>query len=338
MSSAFSSATFVREFVQMAGSKLEHLPSPYDFSVAVVDNAKVKLQARIFGKLERLQTTEQAIAARFARQQGNWTQTCISRKHYKTTAYDAGSRELDILEENERSDARERWFCDLPDDDKAAFDQRCLILASAVFESEILEPLPLCLHGAIARLGFDAAEIAHTYKNVRSRIRQSVCDRGLTNPTVTSSLFNRIDEDEKTAISRLMGSWLRTLTPDQGAACHNEKLESRSDSTAGQEINAARKSYRDLLEFAEKELKGNQQRVVELLCNEGGKVPLSDLGVKFEWSDPICTSKGWDNLKAALNAKIKKRKLPYLFRRHDNHAVLERTKDTSANSLKAPEK
>jgi hypothetical protein len=82
-------------------------------------------------------------------------------------------------------------------------------------------------------------------------------------------------------------------------------------------------AFQDLLEFASDKLKGNQRTAVEMLCAKGGKVPVKDMALKFDW-DNTTASKNWSNLVRELKIKVKSKKLPYNFRQQANYAVVER--------------
>jgi hypothetical protein len=69
--------------------------------------------------------------------------------------------------------------------------------------------------------------------------------------------------------------------------------------------------YADLRSYATNELTGKEQRVIELLCEQAGQLPLADLAVDptIQWSRPWDNS--WDSLKRRLNIKLRRERLPY---------------------------
>jgi hypothetical protein len=217
MATSFDPAGFVRQFLQKVDQSLEHYPAPFDYTAIEAGNTTAKLPVGLLGKLSQLREIEDEITARFVWERGSLTQTCISRGAYKSTVYDRDQRTLDLKEEKERSAARERWFCDLSDGAKTAFERYCLAAAGPTFVPLLPAALPSSLHGAGARLALEAAELARRYRTRRSQTEKSLRGRGLSNPTVMPGLLQQVDHDEQAALSKLVGRWRRELTPEQQA-------------------------------------------------------------------------------------------------------------------------
>jgi hypothetical protein len=66
-------------------------------------------------------------------------------------------------------------------------------------------------------------------------------------------------------------------------------------------------------------LKGNQRRVVELLIENDGRIPLSDLASEIGWQPPF--DNAFNSLRGHLNKKL--RKVGWKVSRQDNNAHLE---------------
>jgi hypothetical protein len=217
MATSFDPSRFVREFLETAAPNLGLLPAPFDYPDYSAGDGNAKLPVGLRGKLSQIRETEGEITARFLWKRGALTQACITNRTYNSSVHDSKQQELDLNEEKERSAARERWFCDLSPAERAAFDQYCLAIAGLSVESILPSDLPTCLRGSVARLALEAAEVAKRYKARRLEIEKSFHNRALSNPTVMPCFLNRLDEDEKAAISRIAGRWCRELTPDQQA-------------------------------------------------------------------------------------------------------------------------
>ena len=156
----FDPAAFVREFLERTRPNLERYPVSFNKAVIAAGNATTRIPVGLLGKFAQLQEKEEEITAQFLFEQGSLTQSFISRRTYNTTAYDSQKRKLGLKEERERSAARERWFSDLSIDEKTAFEQHCLTTVRSFVAPLIPESIPSCLHGALARLALEAAELA----------------------------------------------------------------------------------------------------------------------------------------------------------------------------------
>ena len=63
-------------------------------------------------------------------------------------------------------------------------------------------------------------------------------------------------------------------------------------------------------------LKGNEAEIINRLCSSNGRVPLADLAVECEWTDP---ETAWNPARVRLNKKLKKH--GWALRTEDKHAV-----------------
>jgi hypothetical protein len=66
-------------------------------------------------------------------------------------------------------------------------------------------------------------------------------------------------------------------------------------------------------------LKGNEADAVTAICDGNGSVPIKNLAVRFEWSNP---TDNWNSLRKRLNQKFKRSE--WRFSTVDNHATAER--------------
>jgi hypothetical protein len=89
--------------------------------------------------------------------------------------------------------------------------------------------------------------------------------------------------------------------------------------------------FDDLLTWAQEELKGKELALVELVCESGGRLALAQLaknkriGWKFPWDGSYNNIQNRINKKLEQNNKSpKKTRLPYIFRRDKNCAVIDR--------------
>src|SRR5437763_1347450 len=121
MSNSIDLAGCVREFLNKAGPQLEHLANPFDYPVFDAGNMATMLPVGVRGKLSSLRETLDEIASRFVRERGWLKQT--SFRGGGSTEFDSAKLEFDRNEEKERSNARERWFCELTTEEKSAFDK-----------------------------------------------------------------------------------------------------------------------------------------------------------------------------------------------------------------------
>jgi hypothetical protein len=81
-----------------------------------------------------------------------------------------------------------------------------------------------------------------------------------------------------------------------------------------------------VLDFARREMKGGQLRVIEVLCERGGRCPMQDLAAELEWEwdqDEGCKSQ-WDSTAREINKKLLRLENPYHVRQHDSHAEFVR--------------
>jgi hypothetical protein len=80
--------------------------------------------------------------------------------------------------------------------------------------------------------------------------------------------------------------------------------------------------FAEARKFAREKLKGIQRRVLELLCQNGGAVPIADLAAdpQIGWSAPFDNS--YNNVRKTLNEKFAKSSLPYQLLRKGSSAVL----------------
>jgi hypothetical protein len=89
--------------------------------------------------------------------------------------------------------------------------------------------------------------------------------------------------------------------------------------------NAARAALcRELRDFAANfPLKGDQRKVVELICDHNGSCPLADLAVAMGWNREEAGSK-FNDIKKPVQAKLKKARMPWRLERRDNCARAHR--------------
>ncbi|MFW6114200.1 MAG: hypothetical protein ACOC7K_00500 [bacterium] len=81
-----------------------------------------------------------------------------------------------------------------------------------------------------------------------------------------------------------------------------------------------------LLEWAENNMKGKQLRVVQLLVEQGGEMRIADIAVdsQIEWSGSVeQVKRKWKSIQREVNAKLNRRRIPYLLRRQGDRAYLE---------------
>jgi hypothetical protein len=87
--------------------------------------------------------------------------------------------------------------------------------------------------------------------------------------------------------------------------------------------------FADLRQFARDNLKGQERRVIEVLCDAGGELPIADLAAKdgVGWSDEF---EGFNNAKKRLNRKLKK--IGWTVARQSNAAKLNRIEGSKEGS------
>jgi hypothetical protein len=78
--------------------------------------------------------------------------------------------------------------------------------------------------------------------------------------------------------------------------------------------------YGELRSWVRKQLKGDEQTAIVLLCNENGSCALKDLALKLGWSEPIKSA--WDGLRRRLNPKLKRQKPSYRLSCRNKRACL----------------
>lgn len=167
------------------------------------------------------------------RARGELDHSAISKGLYKSTVLNGDRRKLYLDEFEQLGAAREDWYCNLSADEKAAFDSYCLASAGSALSAE---NVPVCLHGALARLALEAAELARRYKAIRAATEKSLRDRGLSNETVMPGILKQVDEDASETISRLVERWFRELTHEQAAVL--DRIGSDSAGKNDEEIGA----------------------------------------------------------------------------------------------------
>jgi hypothetical protein len=82
-------------------------------------------------------------------------------------------------------------------------------------------------------------------------------------------------------------------------------------------------TFSDLLEFAQTDLKGIEQTVLETLCRHGGRIAIVDLAAHktLLWGKDWITP--WRGVQVRLNPKLAKRSPAFVLSRINNFAVLE---------------
>ena len=218
-------AGLVHTFLNRVRSNVEGLPDP--FAVDVISsgqNGGRSWPVRLRGLLAQLVEKDKEITRAFVWQRGAVTQKFISRG--LSTAYDTELRELYRKEEADRSSSREQWYCGLSIADKAAFDDLCLALTGAVLFPLFPPGLPACLRGPLARLASEFAALVRRADAERKEREKCLANRGQGNRTVVKPILRGITDAEEEARSRLIGRWLRELTPDQQAAFDSSGADS----------------------------------------------------------------------------------------------------------------
>jgi hypothetical protein len=77
----------------------------------------------------------------------------------------------------------------------------------------------------------------------------------------------------------------------------------------------------ELKSWAKNSLKGKQRRVIEKLASNCS-VPLADLAVLLEWSDPYANS--WNTIRRELKKKLRAAKLPWVIETRSGSACLRK--------------
>lgn len=224
MNAPFNPDTFIRDFLANVGTSLDHVSDPYDATLGT-NKTRTTLPVSVRGKLGRLRVAVQKIIEKFVRARGELENTAISRGQYKSTVLNGDRRKLNLDQFEQLCAAREDWYCHLPANEKAAFDSFCLASAGSAFSGIIPKHLPVCLHGPLARLALEAADLARRFNAISIETEKSLRERELSNQTVMSGILKGVDEDKSEAISRLVERWFRELTPQQAAAFDNDAFD-----------------------------------------------------------------------------------------------------------------
>jgi hypothetical protein len=209
----------VRTFLDCIRPSANQLPDPFcDEFTTLGASSERPLPARLRGLLARLTEDDRELTRTFVQRRGATTQEFITRRTYNSTAYDARVRELYRQVEADRSNLREHWYGGLSPDDRSAVDDLCLVVAGPVVRPYFPPSLPACLDAPLARLALEHAAIVRRAAAVRQECEESLPNRSLTNRTVVESILRGFAQVEGEATARLIGRWLRELTPEQAAA------------------------------------------------------------------------------------------------------------------------
>ena len=148
-------AGLVRKILNSVGPNAKEFPDPFDDDItALTHRGHCALPVRLRGLLAQQAEEEREIARDLEQQRGTATQDFISRRLHNTTAYDSNLRNLNRKEEADRSTLRERWYCGLSIEDKAAFDDLCLTIVKSINPTSFPPFLPACLLEPMGRLLF----------------------------------------------------------------------------------------------------------------------------------------------------------------------------------------
>jgi hypothetical protein len=127
-----------------------------------------------------------------------------------------------------------------------------------------------------------------------------------------AELIIKKDPDVVPDLSEAISTFLRLSGKSLGAAGLKMVIDQKQASSA----------FYDLRDFARSDLKGKQRRIVELLCDNDGEVPLAILA-----SDPaIRWKKPWDNsygkAQGQIRLKLRAANIRFYLSRVDNSATL----------------
>ena len=247
---------------------------------------------RLRGQIGQLREAERVLARATTAQHGTITHEFITRRMYKSTAYDAEVRKLYEQEEVDRSRAQEEWYAGLTGDDKVVLDTCCLAIADSIIRPHFPKHLPACVHGPLARLALQYSAIVRRAVTQRADRERSLADRGLSNRGVVDSVVRVFTNVAEEARERLVGRWLRELTPEQAAGLDGGSRSIPADPLAG---------LRELV--VQLRLKGNDAIIINALCESKGEMPLKDLAVHCKWQPPFTE---WNSARCRLNKKLKK--------------------------------
>jgi hypothetical protein len=88
--------------------------------------------------------------------------------------------------------------------------------------------------------------------------------------------------------------------------------------------NALINEHGKVLDWASRNLKGKQRRVLELAIEGGGQISIADIAMdaQISWHAPFGDS--FNGIRKAVNQKLRSAGLPFVLERHDNNARLAR--------------
>jgi hypothetical protein len=212
MAASSESGDILELFLSQAAERLKDRPDPYEgVNSPLGQIGQCVLPARLRGHLAELAEEEAELSSDLIKKRAA-VQARLFRLN--STVADNDLRELDRTNDVEQSNLRENWYRGLSLEDKRAFDDRCLALASPIL-ALLPATLSACLHGPLARLALECCQIVKRFDARRKQQQQSLMSRGLSNHTIVDGFIRRLKVDQQKAQTNLIGRWLRELTPEQ---------------------------------------------------------------------------------------------------------------------------
>lgn len=217
MSTPDGPADFLLVFLDCIGRTSNQLAGPLaDVAAVSGRTGSHAVPVRLLGRLAQLTEDEGRITSRISQRRATLIQDCKSRGG-DLTLFDSHEAELYREEETERSQLRERWYSDLPPEQKTDFDSLCLGMAESVIRPCVPLEAPDCLWGPLARLALEHSAINWRYDARFKQKQQSLAHRR-QNITVAATILEGLTKQKHEAGKRLIGRWFRELTPAQCAA------------------------------------------------------------------------------------------------------------------------
>lgn len=110
-------------------------------------------------------------------------------------------------------------------------------------------------------------------------------------------------------------------------ALHRSRLASESLASPAKECGTKEDDiYAPLKDFAQRNLKGIERKVVELACEGGGRYPLADMAIHPEVDWGSAWDDAWGSARRRVNRKLKAARLPWNLLRVANEARVEQNR------------
>jgi len=202
-----------QDFLNGIVSVSREIPDPFsDSFLADTIDGKRSVNSKVRGSIAEFREAERQITHRYMQLHAK-----ERRKWSRTTCFTSPESQLLRDEEIERSELRKKWFSQLTDTIKPAFDQICADIAKPHIRQPIHFSVPPILEGPLARLAVELGALERRFDDVQTKKLKWITNRGASF-TIVESWLTSLERDRTDAKRRVSERWFVELTPEQSAA------------------------------------------------------------------------------------------------------------------------